>query len=485
MRRGWKADGRKTSRFHLADCFTRSAPQGRIRTVPRTGWTDDGQAFVLPSATLGNGTEKYLLSPRPAKDIFVQGGSFAEWSKTIGRRAVGNHLLFFAISAALAAPLIHLLGQESGGVHFCGDTGSGKSTCLEAGCSVWGRPDVFGLTWRGTDNGLEGQAALHSDCLLALDEIGQAPERMIKEAAYLLGNEKGKARARADGTGRAPAQWRVITLSTGEISFSDALKQAGANIRGGQAGRLIDLSADAGAGLGAFQCLHGFDGPASLSEAIKKTAKENHGWAGPEFVRRLLAMPDRDRKLMAIFSKMRQSLTPDQAAPEVARAVKRFALIATAGALASRWGFFDGLAQDDGESIMAVQHCLKAWLSSRGGAGSLTEVQALERLYDFIGKHGARFQDKNAGTDDRPLLNRAGFRENLSTGETVYYIFPDNFNNEICAGLHPVQAARTLADMGILKRGELNHLKRKERLPDLGLQRVYVVGLPGGGGLGE
>lgn len=495
MRRGWKADGRKSSRSYLADCFTRSAPQGRIRTVARTGWTDDGQAFVLPSETIrgwdedrhkeeGSGavSEQYILFPRPAKDIFSQGGCFAEWSKTSGRWAVGNHLLFFAISAALAAPLVRLLGQESGGVHFYGETGSGKSTCLEAACSVWGRPDVFGLTWRATDNGLESQATLHTDCLLALDEIGQAPEKTIRNSSYLLGNEKGKSRARADGSGRASAQWRVMTVSTGELSFAEALKQAGESIRGGQAVRMIDLAADAGAGLGAFQCLHGFDRPAALSEAIKKTAKENHGWAGPEFVRQLLAMPNRDKDLMAIFERMRQSLTPDKAAPEVARAVKRFAMIATAGALASRWGFFDGLAQDDGESSMAVQHCLKAWLSSRGGAGSLAEVQALERLLDFISRHGARFQELNECgglKDDRLVPNCAGFRT-LIAGETEYYIFPDTFKNEICAGLSAVQAARTLADMGILKRGEDRHIVQYKTLPGLSRSRIYVAVLPNG-----
>jgi putative DNA primase/helicase len=266
------------------------------------------------------------------------------------------------------------------------------------------------------------------------------------------------------------------------VAFAECLKQAGLNMRGGQAVRMIDLPADAGADLGAFQCLHGFNEPAALAEAVKKAAKENHGHAGPEFVRRLLAMPDRDKTLRAIFEKMRAALTPDKAAPEVARAVKRFALIATAGELATRWGFFEGCAKGGAESLLAVRFCLDAWLTARGGAGSLAEVQARDRLLDFIGKHGARFQDRRASGDERPVLNRAGFRETMVTGETVYYILPDVFQNEICSGLSHTQAARTLADMRILKRGDGKNLARNETLPELGRRRVYVVSLPQGDG---
>ena len=479
MSLGWIADGRKGNRSLLADCFSRCAPKGRIRAVARTGWTDDGQAFVLPSETLGDGPEQYLLAPRPAKDIFSRGGSFDDWSKTVGRWAIGNHLLLFSLSAALSGSLLKLLGLESGGVHFYGSSSSGKTTILEAACSVWGHPAVFGgASWRSTDTGLELRAALQSDCFMPLDEVGTAPEKAIKEASYLVANETGKTRGRRDASLRPAVTWRILALSTGEIPFSIALKQAGENQKAGQAVRMIDIPADAGMGLGAFQCLHGLSGPAALSEAIKKAAKENYGWAGPEFVRRLLAMSDRDKTLKALFEKMKAALTQEKAAPEVDRAVKRFALIATAGELATRWGFFEGLAQDGAESFFAVKFCLDAWLAARGGTGCHDEVQAEARLLDFIGRNGARFQDMTAGGDDRPVINRAGFRKAFSTGETEYYIFPDVFQNEICAGLGHVQAARTLADLSILKRGEGRNLARNMRLPGLGVRRVYDVSLP-------
>jgi uncharacterized protein (DUF927 family) len=75
-------------------------------------------------------------------------------------------------------------------------------------------------------------------------------------------------------------------------------------------------------------------------------------------------------------------------------------------------------------------------------------------------------------------MNRAGFRETLSTGETEYYILPAVFQNEICAGLSHVQAARSLAEAGLLKRGEGRHVAQYKTLPEMGLRRVYVVSLP-------
>ena len=55
------------------------------------------------------------------------------------------------------------------GFHYFGDSTSGKTTALAAAASVWG-PASFILRWRSTVNGLEGQAAIRSSTLVALDE---------------------------------------------------------------------------------------------------------------------------------------------------------------------------------------------------------------------------------------------------------------------------------------------------------------------------
>lgn len=54
----------------------------------------------------------------------------------------------------------------------------------------------------------------------------------------------------------------ILFLSTGEISLGDKLAEDGRRVTAGQQVRVIDLQADAGAGLGLFETLHGArDGP--------------------------------------------------------------------------------------------------------------------------------------------------------------------------------------------------------------------------------
>jgi hypothetical protein len=50
--------------------------------------------------------------------------------------AIGNPVLAFALSAAFVGPLLKLCGAESGGIHFDGDSSTGKTTLLRAAASV-------------------------------------------------------------------------------------------------------------------------------------------------------------------------------------------------------------------------------------------------------------------------------------------------------------------------------------------------------------
>ena len=67
--------------------------------------------------------------------------------------------------------------------------------------------------------------------------------------AYMLANGQGKGRSTRDGSPRAVATRRLLFLSSGEISLGDLVTQSGGKIRAGQKVRVIDLPADAGAGV--------------------------------------------------------------------------------------------------------------------------------------------------------------------------------------------------------------------------------------------
>ena len=193
----------------------------RARATNRVGW--HGNAFVLPDDCFGDKRDALLLQTATAHEhAFRQAGTLASWQENVARYAVDNSRLVLALSAAFAGPLVGPCSAEGGGIHFRGASSTGKSTALHVAGSVWGGGDATGYvrSWRATANGLEGVALSHCDTLLCLDEMSQLAARDAGEVAYMLANGSGKSRSSRDGSARRAAMWRVLFLSSGEISLA-------------------------------------------------------------------------------------------------------------------------------------------------------------------------------------------------------------------------------------------------------------------------
>lgn len=161
---------------------------------------------MLPDLVIGEGPEPVV----PAAELadgpgFAVRGTVEDWRRHVGLLCSGNSRLLFRVSAAFAAPLLHLIGAESGGFHLKGSgtdaSSSGKTTCQRVAASVCGSPDYLHRR-RTTDNALEATAELHNNALLLLDELGQMEPRAAGEFAYMLAGGTGKARAARNGDGR-------------------------------------------------------------------------------------------------------------------------------------------------------------------------------------------------------------------------------------------------------------------------------------------
>jgi len=74
------------------------------------------------------------------------------------------------------------------------------------------------------------------------------------------------------------------------------------------------------------------------------------------------------------------------------------------------------------------------------------------------------------------VVNRAGFVARDSDGNvTYYYILPQVFRREVCAGFDAKTVAKALLDRGFLDPAGDGRLQKKPRIRGLGTPRVYAI----------
>lgn len=484
VRLGLTISANKNARDLLTTFLQVWPVEDRARCVDRLGW--HGGVFVTPEHSIGQDNERVVFQNVHAiEPAFSVAGSTDEWRESVGRLAAGNSRLVFALSVAFAGALADLVGEDSGGFHFRGTSSSGKTTALKVAASVWGSPSAYPRLWRATANGLEGLAALHNDGLLILDELSQIDPREAGEAAYLLANGQGKARASRTGTARQSARWRMLFLSAGEESLTALMARAGRKVNAGQEIRLADLDADAGGGMGAFQVLHEHPTPAAFALACKDAATKHHGAVGLAWLHHVVA--DRTRLVDFIADGIMAfvaDVVPKDAGGQVQRVARRFGLVAMAGELASGShaegppGGYGLTGWAAGEATVAARKCFATWMEGFGGVGNREERAMLSQIRAFFEAHGAsRFAllDDDFVARDRTIVNRVGFIRTKADGSREFLVLPEAFRKEVCAGYDQKVAIRALVAAGCLLPADGRHNAQRVRIPGLGSPRCYVI----------
>ncbi|MCE9958561.1 DUF927 domain-containing protein [Aeromonas rivipollensis] len=456
----------------LAEYLMACQPERRITCVERTGW--HGNAYVLPQGAIGPDAEGVILQTAGyAASDFTERGTLAGWQQEVAALAVGNSRLCFALSLAFAAPLLTLVGMEGGGFHLKGESTDGKTTIMKAAASVYGNPDRYCQTWRATGNAIEGIASRRNDALLCLDELGELDGKEAGQVAYMLANGQGKGRSKQDGELRERKAWRLLFLSTGELSLEDHAASAGQRTQAGMEVRTIQIPSDTGHH-GAFEWLHGMEGGRIFADTLKANAERQHGTAFRALVEGLTVDLDTHRERLAgEIKRLAGELSPKGAGNQVGRAINRFALVAAAGELATRLGV---TGWPEGEAIRAVRVCLKAWLVERGHLGNKEDAATLEQVRRFVTAHQCtRFADW-FDTNHRPA-NMVGYRKTGADGDGVsFFVLPPGWA-EITKGRDPKRAAHLCLEAGYLLTGkDKKRLQRKARLPGMsGLAWIYLL----------
>lgn len=493
----------------LTDYLQSRRPDAMVRHVSRVGWC--GRAYVLPTETLTADTEGeqvVFYSEAGIEANFSQRGTLDAWKSALARLCVGNSRLGFATACAFAGPLLAWApGTGGGGIHFYGDSSIGKTTGLLIGASVWGKgsendPESYMQKWRATSNGLEYQAEQHNACTMFLDELGQTDALDAGPIAYMLADGVGKVRGKASGGLRHKPTWGLLFVSSGELTLAQHMETAGKTMRGGQEVRLIPIPAEVSPG-STLETLHEFGTGHDLSVWVKQHAAKTYGCPGREWLLWLVhnteGLAARLRDGIEAFEKL---LPLAGAGGQVKRGARRFALIATAGELATAAGF---TGWPPGEASRCARACFDAWVRTRaGGVGASERCEAVRQVRYWIEKNGdanltpwhrisdfkkantpmrggfrrlvdesgvpIKFDAAQAYTDDNTLPEKTS----TDTALTEYLITVEAFKRDVCKGYDPGFVARVMKDMGLLVH-EPDRLTIKHRVPSLGKQAFYHV----------
>lgn len=436
----------------LLQSYLMSYPvEQRALCVDRVGWHDN--VFVLPHCEIGQSPDSDMIVYQAIQGLdnrYQRNGTLAEWREHVAQLAQGHSKLVCAVSTAFAGQLLSPLEQQNGaGVHFVGKSSKGKSTALFLGCSVWGKPSRFYRTWRATGNALEHTAYMHNDSFLALDEIGEiANPKELGNIVYMLANGLGKARLSKHITAKPTFNWKLIFLSSGEENLKDIMAKQGQKAKLGQEIRLIDIDVNQSE-YGVFDSIDFAQDGAMQSRMLVENSNQYYGEAGIAWLEYLCShKKERITKAKQLWEQYRTPLIQGHTEGHIVRVANTFALIATAGELATLAGI---TGWQTGTAFSAVQTVFNQWLGSFEHVGNYEDLEILAQVKAFFEAHGnSRFECMTPDPERQEKINnRVGYWK-VDNGEKRYLVYPEQFKKEICKGLNPKRVGKLLVQHGWL-----------------------------------
>ena len=373
-------------------------------------------------------------------------GTFDGWVDTMQPHRSRDKFRFI-LAASFAAPLLRILQQRIFFVYNWGGSKGGKTAALKAALSAWGDPERLMVNFNATQVALERMAGFYNALPLGIDErqlAGQKQENLEK-IVYMIASGTGRARGSKGGGLQALNTWRTVALATGEEPLSTDTTQTGVSTR------VLEIYGGP------------FDDEKSAS-LMHQQAPVNCGWAGPEFISRLLETDE--RTITDQYEKMVEEIYAAANGTSGAH-IAGISAVALADAIIDTWIFREGKAEQNGENCdqeaencyQNGEKCKKAleirkesWERAVQMAKAIIQEQltagvsdvnenATQFIVDWILSNRAQFGDKAIGTC-------LGF---ISSMQDKAYIFPSLLNQALTkAGYSPRKTMKYLADKKII-----------------------------------
>ena len=335
----------------------------------------------------------------------------------------------FIMAASFTAPLLRIIQQRIFFVYNWGSSKGGKSAALKAALSAWGDPDRLMMNFNATQVGLERTAALFCDLPLGIDErqLAGRNQDSLENTVYMIASGTGKTRGTKNGGLQKTRQWRTVAIATGEEPISTETSQTGVSTR------TIEI----------------YGGPFKTEKEaseMHQNAPKNCGWAGQEFVKKLVQVNEESvRKkydeMLGFVSALLEGKSGAHASC--------IAAVALADAMLDSW-IFKRLPAIDAEGNVLLDD--KSWLRSEKMAETILGEQlrnqigdvnenATQFLVDWVIGNSAYFGEKCIGT----CLG------DMSENGNIAWILPSAFNKALKdAGFSPRKTLRYLADNDLI-----------------------------------
>lgn len=347
---------------------------------------------------------------------YCQSGTLEAWKAMIAPHRERDRFRFI-LAASFTAPLLRIVKQRIFFVYNWGGSKGGKSAALKAALSAWGDPERLMVNFNATQVALERMAGFYCDLPLGIDERQLAGNNQgaLEKIVYMLASGTGRVRGSKTGGLQALQTWRTVILATGEEPITTETSQTGVSTR------VLEIY-----------------GPPFEDERsagmMHQTTAENYGWAGVDFVRRVIALgEDEVRQRFGAMLEHVYDLNDGKNGSHAAG----IAAVATADALLSEWLF--SYTREDAE---ARARQMAASIVKENNENSVRDVNetAVQYIADWI------------SSNDRGFTGE-GYGQRLGEIDGTYaYIFPSVLNKAIAdGGFSTRKTLKYLAEQDIIE----------------------------------
>lgn len=485
-----------------------------FKVVTKTGWRDGG--FVLPPGLAAAGEtdiERYFdWRYAPYHRRLRREGSLEGWL-ALAELCRGKSRLVATLCLALSGPVCGMFGDEAPGMQLVSKGGMGNTTIGRVAATVWGgdrnpaRKIGCGVSCNNTGINFEVLGGAFDQMLAFFDDMHNAGETELKAIHNMM---NGEGRGRSTDARRAEFCTPMLCgANTSLVRIATKIKCQHLIIP------LIDRLMEIGLPVGAPYFFEGIRTKAEFrayGNQLRKGARENFGWAGPEFVDRLGKRLRTKRAAIEAFVEKRQQNYHDAAADigsmgnrDSGRISNKFSTIYVSGCLAFHLKVLPFTEAEVLEALLTCHRDHMAFIDhelgfsagtpapsvqgiATGGLAIAAVPDPAELLFDrarrFVNNNRkSRFHDARKSAPDKagaarrtdePVLGYIGEHD----GREEYLILGPTFKRVAGGAAEDLALKRELFRRGLLvtdRRGDRRSFVVKRYVPGKG--RVYVVAL--------